>query len=341
MEDIIINAQTVPAQDYAGFWRRFAAWLIDFTIFGVLFLPFTFLFLRNSGLWNFIVISNKLPKDSMGLISTLDPAYSLLLQNVFREITWFMLIQFVFAVFYFAVWESSKFRATPGKLAARITVANLNGNRLSFLRALGRNFCKIFSSFIFMIGYLFAGITERKQALHDMMAGCIVTKEAAHEPAATFAYAGFWLRFLAFILDWLLLYILLSPINIFLMPSVKNNPLQIFFKNMSAHSPAQLPDINVLIRILSVSALTGFITFFYFASWESSRFQATPGKMAIGIKVIDLNGNRLSFWRAAGRYVCKFVSNFTLFIGYMMAGWTKHKQALHDKLNHCLVIKQQ
>ena len=70
--------------------------------------------------------------------------------------------------------ESSSKQATLGKLALGIVVTDLNGNRISFGRATGRYFGKIVSGMIFAIGYIMAGITERKQALHDIMASCLV-----------------------------------------------------------------------------------------------------------------------------------------------------------------------
>jgi uncharacterized RDD family membrane protein YckC len=76
----------------------------------------------------------------------------------------------------------------------------------------------------------------------------------------------------------------------------------------------------------------------YFALMESSNRMATLGKMAIGIKVTDLNGNRVSFGRATGRYFARILSGMILMIGYIMAGFTQKKQALHDMMASCLVV---
>jgi len=72
---------------------------------------------------------------------------------------------------------------------------------------------------------------------------------------------------------------------------------------------------------------------------ESSESQATLGKRAVSIKVTDMNGNRISFGRATGRDFAKIISGLPLFIGFMMAGWTSKKQALHDMIAETLVIK--
>ena len=72
---------------------------------------------------------------------------------------------------------------------------------------------------------------------------------------------------------------------------------------------------------------------FYFAIMESSTLQATLGKIALGIKVTDLMGSRISFTRATGRYFGKIISIATLGIGFCMVGKTKKRQALHDILS--------
>jgi uncharacterized RDD family membrane protein YckC len=73
---------------------------------------------------------------------------------------------------------------------------------------------------------------------------------------------------------------------------------------------------------------------------ESSSAQATLGKLIIGIKVTNVHGDRISFGRATARYFAKVISALTLFIGYIMAGFTNKKQALHDIIADCLVIKK-
>ena len=78
----------------------------------------------------------------------------------------------------------------------------------------------------------------------------------------------------------------------------------------------------------------------YFALLESSERQATFGKMALGLKVTDLNGNRISFGQAVGRNLAKYISLVTLLIGYIMAGFTERKQALHDMIASTLVFKK-
>ncbi len=81
------------------------------------------------------------------------------------------------------------------------------------------------------------------------------------------------------------------------------------------------------------------LTWLYCAMMESSSKQATLGKMAVGIRVTDVRGQRISFGRATGRHFGKIISALSLFIGYMMAGWTQRKQALHDMMADTLVVR--
>ena len=88
----------------------------------------------------------------------------------------FVALSFVAQWLYFAVLESSSWQGTPGKKAFGMGVTDLDGNRISFGRATGRYFAKIISGIILGIGFLMVAFTERKQGLHDMLAGTLVYK---------------------------------------------------------------------------------------------------------------------------------------------------------------------
>jgi uncharacterized RDD family membrane protein YckC len=77
----------------------------------------------------------------------------------------------------------------------------------------------------------------------------------------------------------------------------------------------------------------------YFSLQESSERQATPGKRVMGIKVVDLAGRRISFGRATGRYFAKILSGLICDIGFILAGFTERKQALHDLIASTLVVR--
>ena len=87
--------------------------------------------------------------------------------------------------------------------------------------------------------------------------------------------------------------------------------------------------------------ITVVVTWLYFAYLESSDRQATLGKMALGLFVTDLQGQRITFARATGRFFAKFITGLIpFFIGYIMAAFTEKRQALHDIIAGCLVLKK-
>lgn len=146
------------------------------------------------------------------------------------------------------------------------------------------------------------------------------------------AYAGFWRRAVAFIIDsiilgFLTLPILLKPILSNVGPDLTPKSYIDFMTGSSRQA-------------IALQLLMNLILVLYCAAFESSAWQATPGKRVLRIYVTDLSGDRLSFSRAAGRNVGKILEQFTLFIGFVMAGFTAKKQALHDIVAGCLVLRR-
>jgi uncharacterized RDD family membrane protein YckC len=94
---------------------------------------------------------------------------------------------------------------------------------------------------------------------------------------------------------------------------------------------------GAMVKTYFWSILIGWL---YFALMESSNKQATLGKMLIGIKVTDLDGNRITFGKATARHFSKIISGVILAVGYIMAGFTQRKQALHDIIAGTLVVKK-
>lgn len=74
--------------------------------------------------------------------------------------------------------------------------------------------------------------------------------------------------------------------------------------------------------------------------FDISRFQGTPGKIIGKIKVVDIQGNKLTFWRAYGRNMLKVISGIIIFIGFFIALFTVKKQAFHDLVAKTIVIKK-
>jgi uncharacterized RDD family membrane protein YckC len=152
-------------------------------------------------------------------------------------------------------------------------------------------------------------------------------------------YAGFWLRFVAYIIDDLILgfagFLISIPFIggiVFSAIGIGNNPDNT--ENMVKGIAGILGSVFGLIVVVVV------LGWLYFALMESSKNQATLGKMALGLKVTDLEGNPISFARATGRYFGKIISGMILYIGYIIAGLTEKKQALHDIMATCLVVRK-
>ena len=89
---------------------------------------------------------------------------------------------------------------------------------------------------------------------------------------------------------------------------------------------------------LLASWLIVLVRWLYEATFQSSRWQATPGKRVLGMIVTDLAGSRISFGRATARHLATYLSNILL-IGYLMQPFTQKRQALHDRLAGTLVVR--
>jgi uncharacterized RDD family membrane protein YckC len=143
-------------------------------------------------------------------------------------------------------------------------------------------------------------------------------------------YAGLWLRFCAFFIDIIILFIpvvlVLCGVGIVLAGAMGANAF-----DEQTNDPIFNFVSNILFYVL---------TWPYFALMESSSKQATLGKMALGLVVTDLSGQRLTFGRATGRHFGKILSGMCCLIGYIMTAFTDQKQALHDVISSCLVLRR-
>jgi len=154
------------------------------------------------------------------------------------------------------------------------------------------------------------------------------------------AYAGFWLRVLAYCIDTIIL-------GVFAVPIVIGAAMMLGIGGMIASIPHnQDPFINgmppafALFMMLCI-CLGVFGTWLYFAILESSEWQGTAGKKVLGLIVTDMAGQRVTFMRATGRHFAKIVTSFIpVGIGYAMAGFTQKRQALHDMIASCLVLRR-
>lgn len=155
----------------------------------------------------------------------------------------------------------------------------------------------------------------------------------AQAPFVATGYAGFWRRVVAYFIDALImcvLYIVLALVLGGTLGAILGGaevPDDVFQRIFDS------PGLAVVLQICSA-----LMVWLYMALQESSRAQATLGKRALGCRVTDTSGNRISFGRATGRHFSKILSGLILGIGFIMVGLTQRKQGLHDKIAETLVL---
>jgi uncharacterized RDD family membrane protein YckC len=155
-----------------------------------------------------------------------------------------------------------------------------------------------------------------------------------------FSYAGFWLRVVASLIDAVIMGfaggILFVPLFFLTGLGAHINSLA---ERHGQPDPAFV--VGLIGMILVFATLSMLIQWLYHAYLESGEKQGTWGKQALGLYVTDLMGNPITFGRASGRFFAKVVTGMIpLGIGYIMAGFTERKQALHDMIASCLVLRR-
>ena len=141
---------------------------------------------------------------------------------------------------------------------------------------------------------------------------------SAQRPRPGMEYGGFWLRVWSVLIDSVIIFTVSGLLGALFGGDD-------FFSSREAFGSGDL-----------VSLIGGWL---YFTLMETSKYQATLGKQALGLKVTDVMGNPLTFGRASGRHFGKILSTITFLIGFLMAGFTPRKQALHDLMAGTLVVR--
>lgn len=142
--------------------------------------------------------------------------------------------------------------------------------------------------------------------------------------------AGFIRRWAALFIDG---FVLVLPVMLILFIAA----FGMAFANMGLGTTDPAGAASVVLTLV-VYAVYFIASALYFAGMESSRHQATLGKLALGIKVTDDAGRRLSFSHAIGRWFSTSLSYLTLYIGFLMAAFTDRKRALHDMVSATQVV---
>jgi uncharacterized RDD family membrane protein YckC len=166
-----------------------------------------------------------------------------------------------------------------------------------------------------------------------------VPANAGYAAVPRVEYAGFWVRFLAFLIDNAVMGI---GFVLILIPLIFLTGLGGFIGEIHPNEDMNDVGIFMLFGLLFLAATVSLLlTWLYHALMESSEWQATLGKKVLGLVVTDMAGRRVSFGRATGRHFAKIITNMVpAFIGYIMAGFTERKQALHDMIAGCLVLRR-
>ena len=143
-------------------------------------------------------------------------------------------------------------------------------------------------------------------------------------------YAGFWKRVAAYIIDAIVVGMVGGIIG-----GVIGGMLGVMLLGTSSASA----NTSGMLIIQGLANLAGVaLGVAYFGWMHSSSSMATLGKMAIGIKVVREDGSRISFMRGMGRYFALIVSSIPLGFGFVMAGFTERKRALHDMMCDTVVV---
>ncbi|HLK21033.1 MAG TPA: RDD family protein [Bryobacteraceae bacterium] len=150
-------------------------------------------------------------------------------------------------------------------------------------------------------------------------------------PAGSVRYGGFWIRYLAVLVDSLIfsvLIVMVFAIGVIAFP--------VDFANIGRSQA----DLLKLLAIEGVVWLSALLFAAIYETWMIGRYGATLGKMACSLTVVTSDGGKVSYGRALGRHFAKHLSSFILGIGYIMAGFDEEKRALHDRICDTRVIKK-
>jgi uncharacterized RDD family membrane protein YckC len=148
-------------------------------------------------------------------------------------------------------------------------------------------------------------------------------------------YGGFWIRFVAVIIDGIILGVVGFIVGLPLRMILGVSSISVAQSQDPSAALAMLP---ALMGMMGVSMLINLVIGLTYDIYFVSQKGGTIGKLALGLQIIRLDGSRLSVGQAAGRYFAKILSSMILLIGYIMAGFDAEKRSLHDRICGTLVI---
>lgn len=145
--------------------------------------------------------------------------------------------------------------------------------------------------------------------------------------------AGFWMRFLATIIDGILISVLTWIIAILINDNTTNQLQQSL--NQSSDELSMSVEYMMSPSELIASLLYAIVFVIIFTA---TSLKGSPGKLLCRIQVVNPDMSKISIGKSIGRYLSYIISGFIFMIGFMMAGWTKDKRALHDMICNTRVV---
>ncbi|MGO1000715.1 RDD family protein [Lysobacter sp. CA196] len=150
-------------------------------------------------------------------------------------------------------------------------------------------------------------------------------------------HVGFWKRLAAYMIDSLLVGIAYYAVSMVLTVGLIGFGMS-SASGLSSAAWLENPGVAIAVLMGVVYTCIGLISAAYYVGFESSSMQATLGKLAVGIKVVDADGRRLTRMRALGRWASSLLSYLSLCVGFLMIAFTERKRGLHDILAKTQVV---
>jgi uncharacterized RDD family membrane protein YckC len=175
---------------------------------------------------------------------------------------------------------------------------------------------------------------EHRDAYFQRMREGVVQPGVSAVPGP-YGYGGFWRRFCAAFLDGIILGVVNQILSVIVFTAFGRSYTP-FGPRMQPGDTAQLGKFFLMMAILQTVAMAIGLSY---EILFVRKFDATPGKMAMGMKLLRADGSKLTVGRIVGRYFAKMLSGIILAIGYIMAGFDEEKRALHDRICDTRVVK--
>jgi uncharacterized RDD family membrane protein YckC len=155
---------------------------------------------------------------------------------------------------------------------------------------------------------------------------------AAPTAAPALEYGGFWIRLLAKIIDGIALAVVGNIVNTAILGTR--------IKELEGFDPQDPAAVAAMLGLMGLMMLTGAAIGLAYHWFFLAKFSATPGKLALGLRIVRSDGSRLSHGRIVARFFAEYLSSFMLFIGYLIAGFDDQKRTLHDYICDTRVVKK-